>query len=646
MDRTEQYVAPGIRAIHDIKGLRDWESQGESSNVSRVPIAPRLPRTADTKPCLVGFDMGEFSYDPMFDAWSQGGFGSSSTRTAANVYNFSNWQYVDYMYYLSGRFFTIPPVVWTNCAHKNGVFCMGTLNLNHNVVSEKDAINMLTPNPQQPEPGALYLEETIDIMTSICKYFGFDGYLINCEDLNDKAAVPGMLKLLSSIQKAGIKSIWYDSPLSAESGGYDYRLTEHAFPFFENASFFQSDYGWGDFDTGEYPKLSYEVLKSHFSGQDLENARNRMFQGIDCSKYRKTAPYGGKFFRNCAQLDAPNPIQFYTGMCIYYPAWLMYDFRKKENDYKLPDRETFHNNDAAFWTGSRDFIGYPAAGKNSVGDHFVAHYLGGPRSTIVHAPFVCWFNDGEGDYYNIDGVLASVGPWNNLSDQSVLPAYRYQRIPDPSDLTGLQHTEQENIYTGGSSLKVDIRDKAVEINLFQTSIKSSSNMSITIVAKESKVSARSLMLGAPERSPTYVGPSASAQLPHGWIKYTFQLPDDSVEYSRIGFSISPVPGEPCSFYLGLFSFDDTNYPVELPNKLVFTTPVDVLDLAPIFKSRSHYRIYGIKNGVRTLIGVAYNSVFRVAFNGKPIFHNLNTEVAGFTSYLVQEVNAAGVAAEI
>jgi len=114
-------IEPTIRAIETISALRDWASLKDNANVPRVPLAQRIP--VDGKSSWAGFDMGDWQYDPWFTQWSQGGHGQSAdgNRSAANVYNFSFWQYLDISYYFGHQLLTIPPTVWTNAAHKNGV---------------------------------------------------------------------------------------------------------------------------------------------------------------------------------------------------------------------------------------------------------------------------------------------------------------------------------------------------------------------------------------------------------------------------------------------------------------------------------------------------------------------------------------------
>src|ERR1043166_9077963 len=106
--------APTIQPLTTWEKLLQWEGAAElnrQASVAEVLWAQRP--TLSGLSSLAGFDMGEWQYDPFFTQWSQGGTGQSDTRTAANVYNFSFWQYLDISYYFGHQLLTIPPTVWT-----------------------------------------------------------------------------------------------------------------------------------------------------------------------------------------------------------------------------------------------------------------------------------------------------------------------------------------------------------------------------------------------------------------------------------------------------------------------------------------------------------------------------------------------------
>jgi endo-beta-N-acetylglucosaminidase D len=129
--------APTIKALESLSELLGWQTPTDPVSLASVAQVPQAKRPPFAGPAsMVGFDCGPWQYDPYFTEWSQGGTGSSATRTAANVYNFTFWQYLDICYYIGHQVVIIPPTVWTNAAHANGVSSLGTLNLNDADVSK------------------------------------------------------------------------------------------------------------------------------------------------------------------------------------------------------------------------------------------------------------------------------------------------------------------------------------------------------------------------------------------------------------------------------------------------------------------------------------------------------------------------------
>jgi endo-beta-N-acetylglucosaminidase D len=53
--------------------------------------------------------------------------GSTQGGTIDNLYAFDHWQYADDAYYFRHSLVSVPPVVWTNAAHRNGVRMLGVI---------------------------------------------------------------------------------------------------------------------------------------------------------------------------------------------------------------------------------------------------------------------------------------------------------------------------------------------------------------------------------------------------------------------------------------------------------------------------------------------------------------------------------------
>ncbi|NWU96493.1 ENASE acetylglucosaminidase, partial [Upupa epops] len=103
--------------LSGLEELLAWKPDGNDDfNVSSVPLAKRQPPLHGQRPrTLVCHDMrGGY----MEDRFIQG----SATR---NPYVFYHWRYIDVFVYFSHHTVTIPPVCWTNAAHRNGVPVLG-----------------------------------------------------------------------------------------------------------------------------------------------------------------------------------------------------------------------------------------------------------------------------------------------------------------------------------------------------------------------------------------------------------------------------------------------------------------------------------------------------------------------------------------
>lgn len=649
-----QTLAPTLLPIETIADLRNWNSQGERSNIAKTPLANRINKTSLPIPSLMGFDMGEFAFDPWFTQWSQGaeGTGADGNRTAANVYNFSYWQYVDISYYFGHRLLTIPPTVWTNACHKNGVLSLGTicLNVNENEgkFTDEDVRAFLTKKPANPDPKKIYLDEAIQTLKDVSKYFGFDGYLVNLEnEIPD--LIQGMLALLSALKGAGCRTIWYDSPFSG-GGDYQNRLTDGAYDFFMAASYFQANYWWaGNEKPDPYPKASWDVIKTNLKSPLTD--RDRMFMAKYCADSSQgTPPYGrdDEFFDALDSIKSQsNPPDYFTGLGVYYPAWDMYDLRPHntgKNTDKLPDRDTFHSNDQAFWTGSKEGVIFPNKVVPITTKQCMKTYVE-ERSVITSLPFVTWFNDGEGDFYNIGGVTASTGPWNNLSDQSVLPTFRFFFDYEGSrqNKTAIAHPTSDFVFTGGSCLSVDFDgQRGLQFALFKTGITLPAKSQLNFVRKQTNLTFETPILTTNDGSSTNLNVSRVVDLKNGWQLLQYNVPSNVAGKvaTEIGLALKAAPGD-VSYYLGQFSFLDTTGVPLRPKVFAFPNTVEELDWTNGYNQSSHYRVYGLVNRQYYLVGIVYNSVYRVRYGNSDAEHVFNPAIKGFTTYKVQEVDKFG-----
>lgn len=155
-----------------------------------------------------------------------------------NQYLFFQWSAIDTFVYFSHKFVTIPPLMWINAAHNNGVKMLGTL-ITEFAEGSKICKEILGD------------EKTLDLFVSklirVCEHYNFDGYLINIENRISSRHIPKLVELLKRL-KAGLKGrmvIWYDS-VSLLDGELKWQneLNEHNEKAFQICDGIFLNYGW------------------------------------------------------------------------------------------------------------------------------------------------------------------------------------------------------------------------------------------------------------------------------------------------------------------------------------------------------------------------------------------------------------------
>lgn len=652
--------APTIAPIKTMADFRQWSLlQRNDESVAMIPLALRAPRDKHTgMPVLAGCDMGEFQYDPYFTQWSRGCAKMSDTRTAANVFNFKYWQYIDISYYFGHNLVTIPPTVWTNAAHKNGVQSFGTLNLNwyENAGNYTQAAQqaLWTPKPANANPDYIYLQECVQLLSQIARYFKFDGYLLNYEpykNVYNPSDRQGCLTLLKACRDAGLNMIWYDSPTSAMQNDFDNRLTIKSLEFLQAAGMFQANYTWGAlWQNPDNPRKSWEVLSQNLAHDQALAMRDNTFMGIDCANGRGTPAWDKPFWQNMAAMIAdPNipgdPPGYLTALNIYYPAWMMYDARKDPKhspEDKLPNREDFLNDERAFWTGDKDYINFK--GGNPVNRAKSVSGYTNPRTVITQLPFVTDFNDGEGDFYCLAGKQRASNQWNHLSDQSILPTFlglQYDAA-NKQNQSGIVHSDA---FYGGSSLMLDCTDVSdyFEMDMFAASLDINQKITLNIIAKgQMDPQALRIVLYFKDGPSVTLLPLQANTTPTYWVNYAYEYtPQGPTTIVKIGVRVV-LPQPVQQPLIGKFLID--GYQSSLPPLQTFGPDQNVLRWKGMHAD-SFYRIFGVLGGENKLLATVYNTTYQVAYDTSSgrveADHIFNPGLTGFTQYIVQEVTKWG-----
>ena len=428
---------------HTAQGVLDWRpSMVRPYDVAGVPLAKSAP---SSKPgMLVGLDNGDWSY------WSEGDLNAQGSSARGNVYHLSQWPYVDTLYYYSHNLLSVPPTVWTNAAHRQGVKVLGTLTGDcDDGACETHERNLFKH----------HREQTVDQLQRIAAAYGFDGWTIDIEQ--DKSYNQHLLKFMSELSKRRLPN--GSRVQVAFYFAFNTTMNSQIFAALKAAGHWQSDY-----DTGgrvSDPKDSYDYLKSRHATSRVDDSywstyayayetgdgscdghtsAQFLWNGQKCLDLAKLiANQGSSLMPNGGRYQAPS---------LFAPGWTMFGGLDKTTD-KLPSRKKFDQSDAALWRGpgfvDRHGRCEPAnRSANAVSAQVRA------RPQIAQVPFVTRFGTGEGSRFSAQGSVVHRGGWNLLSAQDALPvAWCGQGETLDAEV------RYGTAYDGGSSLHVGGRAK-------------------------------------------------------------------------------------------------------------------------------------------------------------------------------------------
>lgn len=438
------------------------EAEARPVDKAAVPLAQRAPTSGPRM--LVGLDDGPWAYWSSFDLPSQG---SSST---GNVYNFSHWQYVDSLYYYSHHLLSVPPTVWTDAAHRNGVSVLGTVTGDCGSCGAQ-MNELFEKNPTR----------AVERLRQLANAYGFDGWMIDVE--NGARYTPQLLWAMERLRKGDPPGIRPLQVVTYTAGGVN--LEPDLLKPLEAAGEWQSDYYHAGFTHA--PQQSFEFLEDH---PPLAEQRYGTYWATDV--YR---PYGENGPERCLSHSsadwvwngfrcnhlkvlftnlgsaraATDPPGFFQSLALFAPAWTEFAGRN-QTTARPPPRPLFQEADERFWsgvggyrlTGSACTLAQP--GQNSVSS------LLAPRSSFTRIPFSTRFDTGEGSGFAVEGepVASTEKHWNFLAAQDALPT---EFCSESGDLSaGIDYEEP---YDGGSSLLVSgsVTSKARRLYLYEAQAK-------------------------------------------------------------------------------------------------------------------------------------------------------------------------------
>ncbi|XP_077643575.1 cytosolic endo-beta-N-acetylglucosaminidase [Lonchura striata] len=405
-----------------LEELLAWQpNSNDDFNVSAVPLAKRQPPLHSSRPrTLVCHDMrGGY----LEDRFIQG----SATR---NPYVFYHWRYIDIFVYFSHHTVTIPPVVWTNAAHRNSVPVLGTF------------ITEWTDGEKLCEAFLAGGEEAYgavaEQLARIAQHYRFDGWLINIENTLSAAAV-GNLPLFLQDLTARVHSavpgglvIWYDSVLKDGTLRWQNELNNANRMFFDACDGLFTNYNWKEEQLERTQRLAGPRLNDVYVGVDVFGRGDVVGAGFDTYKsLRLIRQYG-------------------LSAAIFAPGWV----------YEHLGKENFLQNENRFWG-------------------LLAEYL--PTHSICTLPLTTSFSLGMGTSTFMDGKDEESGPWYDLSAQDIQPLY-----PEHQGMLSTSCCLQD-AWCGGSSLQlqgtIPSGEERVAVRLFSLQMPAPPKIFLTMLYK-------------------------------------------------------------------------------------------------------------------------------------------------------------------
>uniref|UniRef100_G1NW58 Cytosolic endo-beta-N-acetylglucosaminidase n=1 Tax=Myotis lucifugus TaxID=59463 RepID=G1NW58_MYOLU len=381
--------------LSSLEELLAWTPGAEDGfSVALVPVQDRQPPLSSGRPrTLLCHDMMGGYLD---DRFIQG-------SAAESPYTFYHWQYIDIFVYFSHHLVTVPPVGWTNAAHRHGVRVLGTF-----ITEWKEGGQLCEAFLAGDDRS---FQAVADRLVLLAQFLHFDGWLINIENSLSPAAVrntPRFLWYLTTQlhqQVPGGLVLWYDSVVSSGQLRWQDELNEQNRVFFDCCDGIFTNYNWGE---------EHLVRMRGPAGR----RRADVYVGVDV--FARGNVVGGRFDTN-KSLELIRQHEF--SVALFAPGWV----------YECLEKTEFFQNQDKFWS-------------------LLTRYL--PTHSICSLPFVTSFCLGMGTRRVCYGQEEAVGPWYHLGAQEPQPLFGEHRLEGPGQGWVRTHSCLADAWNGGSSLLI------------------------------------------------------------------------------------------------------------------------------------------------------------------------------------------------
>ncbi|XP_048347399.1 cytosolic endo-beta-N-acetylglucosaminidase isoform X3 [Sphaerodactylus townsendi] len=380
--------------LSGLEELLSWKSTSDDAfNISIEPLAKRKPLLDSNRPrTLVCHDMKGGYLEDRFIQGSE----------VNDPFVFYHWRYIDIFVYFSHHTVTIPPVVWTNAAHRNGVLMLGTF-----ITEWTDGAKICESFLAGEEEAYRSVAEQL---AAIAQFYQFDGWLVNIENTLSAAAarnMPHFLRHLTDrVHQAvpGGKVVWYDSVLRNGELSWQNELNDKNQVYFDACDGFFTNYNWKEEQLLQTRDMAGERRCDVYVGVDVFGRGDVVGGGFDSNKSLRLVRHHG------------------LSVAIFAPGWV----------YEHLGATDFLHNENKFWGMLSEWL---------------------PTHSIDSLPFGTRFSLGMGKKHFNNGQENGTKPWYNLSAQEAQPLYTNHRVPTGGWLR--TRCCLEDAWSGGSSLVLE-----------------------------------------------------------------------------------------------------------------------------------------------------------------------------------------------
>ncbi|KFK24965.1 hypothetical protein AALP_AA8G048600 [Arabis alpina] len=380
-----------IKTLQDLNSRSYFDSFHFPFNRSSVSLRRNNGDLAERSRLLVCHDMKGGYVD---DKWIQG----CGNNKGFGIWN---WYLMDVFVYFSHSLVTLPPPCWTNTAHRHGVKVLGTF------ITEWDEGKAICKELLATKESAMmYAERLAELSAAL----GFDGWLINIENVIDEVQIPNLKTFVSHLTEAMHSSvpgglvIWYDSVTVKGLLAWQDQLNEMNKPFFDLCDGIFMNYTWKE----NYPKASAEIAGDR---------KHDVYMGIDV--FGRGSFGGGQWTANVAlDLLKKNDVS----AAIFAPGWV----------YETEQPPDYHTAQNKWWS-------------------LVEKSWGIVQKYPQVLPFFSDFNQGLGSHVYLGGRKLLDAPWYNISCQSLQPLLEFNEGKN-SEILQVTVDGGEASYNGGGNV--------------------------------------------------------------------------------------------------------------------------------------------------------------------------------------------------